>query len=71
MQEGKGRVERERVVVESILVALMYSAPPYCVAEQVSKVREERVSVCPEERVAEIAPPFSDEQSVNVTPVIV
>ena len=49
----------------------IYSAPPLDVAVQESNVREERVSMCPEVSVAEIAPPFSDEQDVNVTPEII
>ena len=44
---------------------------PFPVGVQDVNVREERVSVCPDERVAEIAPPFSDEQLVNATPEIV
>ena len=35
-------------------------------AEQEANSTEERESVLPDERVAEIAPPFSDEQDMNV-----
>ena len=52
--------------VESSLPPLMYNPPPYTVAEQESKVVDVRVSVLEDERVDEIAPPFSDEQFVNV-----
>ena len=52
--------------------ALMYMAPPYPLAVQEVHVREERDSFFDEEAsVAEIAPPLSDKQFVNVTPEIV
>ena len=38
------------------------------VTEQEVNVSEERESLCSDERVAEIAPPFSDEQFVNFSP---
>ena len=41
------------------------------VAVQEVNVMDERDSLCPDERVTEIAPPFVDEQFVNVTPEIV
>ena len=69
--EVKVTEEKDRVDVESAFPPLMYSAPPFDVAEHEVNVIEERESLCPEERVAEIVPPFSDEQDVNVTPEIV
>ena len=57
--------EKESVEVESTVPPGMYRAPPFDVAAQDVKVREERDSLCPDERVAEIAPPFSDMQLVK------
>ena len=52
--------------VERTPPASMYNAPPYAVAEQESKVIEERVSLYPDANVAEIAPPFSPlSQEIN------
>ena len=54
--------------MESTFPPSIYNAPPFDEAVQEVNVMEERVSLCSDERVAEIAPPFSDEQSLNVTP---
>ena len=67
----KEREEKERVEVESASPPLIYNAPPLDVAVQEVNVMEERESLCPEVRVNEIAPPFSDEHDVNDTPEIV
>ena len=69
--ESKVREENERVESESASPPSIYNAPPFDVAVQEVNVMEERESVCPDERVAEIAPPFSDEHPLNVTPEIV
>ena len=66
----KEREEKERVDVESTLPPLMYNAPPLDVAVQEVNVMEERESLCPDVRVTEIAPPFSDEHDLNVAPLI-
>ena len=68
MKETK---EKERVEVESASPPLIYNAPPLDVAEHEMNSTEERESLCPSVRVAEIAPPFSDEHDVNVTPDII
>ena len=57
--------------VESTSLPSMYSAPPFDVAEQEANSTEEKESFLPDDRVAEIAPPFSDEHDVNVAPEIV
>ena len=71
MDEAKEISEKERVEVERALPPLIYNAPPFDVAVHEVNVTEERDSLCPEERVAEIVPPFSDEHDVNFTPEIV
>ena len=63
--------EKERVEVESAFPPLMYRAPPLDVEVHEMNATEERESLCPDDRMAEIAPPFCDEQDVNVTPEIV
>ena len=68
LHEEKEREEKERVEIESAPPPSIYNAPPLSVAEHDSNEREERDSLCSEVRVAEIAPPFVDEQFVNVTP---
>ena len=71
MDEVKEMSEKERVDVESASPPSIYNAPPFDVAVQEVNAMEERESLCPDVRVAEIAPPFVDEQFVNVTPEIV
>ena len=68
VQEEKEREEKDRVEVESASIPSIYNAPPFDVAVQEVNVMEERVSLFSDERVNEIAPPFVDEQFVNVTP---
>ena len=63
--------EKERVEVESASPPSIYNAPPFDVAVHDSNEREERESLCLDERVAEIAPPFSDEHDVNLASEIV
>ena len=70
-QEVKVREEKERVDGEIELPPSIYTPPPHPDAEQDVKVRDVRERIWEDERVTEIAPPFSDEQDVNVTPVIV
>ena len=71
VQVVKVREEKERVEVESAFPPSIYTAPPLDVAEQEVNVMEERVSLCPEVRMAEIAPPFSDEHDLNAALEIV
>ena len=72
MEEVKEMWEKERVEVESTFPPSIYNAPPFDEAVQEVKVNKASVSFFDvEERVAEIAPPFSDEHNVNVTPEIV
>ena len=71
VHEEKEREEKERVEIESAFPPLIYNAPPFDVAVQEMNVTEEIDSLYREERVVEIAPPFSDEQSVNVASQIV
>ena len=66
--EEKEREEKERVEIDSTSPPLIYNAPPLSVAEHDSNEREDRERLCSDVRVTEIAPPFVDEQFVNVTP---
>ena len=63
--------EKDRVDVEIYPPPSIYTPPPLFVAEQEVKVNKDSVSFFEvDERVAEIAPPFSDVHRVNVTPLI-
>ena len=64
-------LEKERVELERALPPLMDNAPPFDVAVQEANVMEERVNLCRDERVAEIAPPFDAEHELNVVLAIV
>ena len=67
----KETVENERVEGESASPPVTYRAPPLDVVVHETNSTEERESLLSDERVAEIAPPFSDEHDVNVVPDIV
>ena len=68
LHEEKEREEKERVEIENPSLPSMYNPPPLSTALHDSNDREERYSLCSGVRVTEIAPPFVDEQFVNVTP---
>ena len=68
LHEEKEREEKERVEIENPSLPSIYNPPPLSLAVHDSNDREERDSLCSDVRVTEIAPPFVDEQFVNVTP---
>ena len=68
LHEEKEREEKERVEIENPSLPSIYNPPPLSLAVHDSNDREERESLCSDVRVTEIAPPFVDEQFVNVTP---
>ena len=70
VQEVNERDEKESSDMDD--PPMICTPPPQLVAEQEEKVKEESVSFFEfNDNFAEIAPPFSDEHRVNVTPVIV
>ena len=68
LHEENEREEKERVEIENPSLPSIYNPPPLSTALHDSNDREERESLCSDVRVTEIAPPFVDEQFVNVTP---
>ena len=68
LHEENEREEKERVEIENPSLPSIYNPPPLSTALHDSNDREERDSLCSDVRVTEIAPPFVDEQFVNVTP---
>lgn len=53
---------------EDDAVRSSHTAPPMAVAEQASKVNEERVSALPAATVAQMAPPAGEAQRVKARP---